>query len=257
MPVKNMPLRYCWTAILALACCAPLFDRKSDLERGMISYERGDYAGAARYFDAYYAGNPAADSVLYYLFSCYQHLDRIDDQIVVLERLAARNARDENIYLNLVHLYRTRDRHGALFDMLARLEPSIGSRVDRHLILTRRLYAELLCGAAAAGRPADPLAFCVSRGYLPVAPDGQAFESDTVTMAQLIVLLDRLVAPVPPRDLYAAPNIPARSYLYLPYMRLVDLGILEFDAHVTPEHNASVLTAAHALARLKKRGIFG
>lgn len=248
--------RYGWTAILALLCCAPLLDRKNDLERGLISYKHQDYAAAARYFETYYSQTPDADSVLYYLYSCYEHLDRTDDQIVVLERLVARHTQDENVYLNLVHLYRTTSRYAALGNMLALIDPSAGRRVDQRLILTRRFYAELLCGAAAASMPADPLAFCVARGYLPVAPDGQIYERDTVTVAQLIILLDRLVEPTQPRALRTVPRIPARSFLYLPYLRLVELGVLDLDDDLAPEQDARVLTAARAMARLKQRGIF-
>jgi tetratricopeptide (TPR) repeat protein len=252
-----MPFRYCWTAFLMLACCASLFDRRSDMERGLDSYERRAYAEAAGYFDAYYTRNPAADSMLYYLFSCYKQLGRIDDQISTLEKLAARKTRDVNVYLNLVHLYRAQQRYGALFNMLARLEPPISNEIDQHLILTRRFYAELACGAAAADTRTDPLVFCASKGFLPVAPDGQIYEDDTITTAIMIVLLDRLVEPLPPRSLYPTQNIPARSYLYLPYMRLVNLGILEFDAYVVPEYTASVLTAVRAIGKLKERRVFG
>ncbi|MBE0433076.1 hypothetical protein IBX73_06365 [candidate division WOR-3 bacterium] len=252
-----MSFRYCWAAILTLACCTSLFDRKSDLERGLVHYQRRQYSEAADYFNAYYSKTPAADSVLYYLYSCYKHLGRTEEQISTLERLAARNTEDENVYLNLVHLYRTQNRYRALYNMLARIEPPASNNVDRRLLLTRRFYAELICGAAATSMQTDPLIFCVSQGYLPVSPDGQLYEGDTITTAHMIVLLDRLVDPIHPRNLYPMQNISARSYLYLPYMRLVDLGILEFDAYVAPERNASVLTAVRAIDKLKKRRFLG
>lgn len=252
-----MSFRYCWAAILTVACCASLFDRSNDLERGLVSYERRQYAAAAEYFNAHYSRTPTADSVLYYLFSCYKHLGRTEEQISVLEKLAARNTEDENVYLNLIHLYRTHNRYHALYNMLARIEPPASHAVDKRLILTRRFYAELICGAAAASVQTDPLIFCMSKGYLPVSPDGQLYEGDTITTANMIVLLDRLVDPLHPRNLYAMQNISARSYLYLPYMRLVDLGILEFDAYVVPECNASVLTTVRAIDKLKTRRILG
>jgi len=169
--------------------------------------------------------------------------------------MAARGAKDENVYLNLAYFYRKNERFGALYNMLVRLQSPLSNEVDKHLILSRRLLAELICGTADLIHT-DPMIFCISKGYLPIFPDGQLYEKDTLTTATVIILLDRLVEPVYPRNLFPMQHISTRSYLYLPYMRLVDLGILEFDPYIDPDQNASVITAVRALDKLSKRRCF-
>ncbi|UCD18974.1 MAG: hypothetical protein JSU64_05985 [candidate division WOR-3 bacterium] len=252
-----MSCRHClWAIVVVFAGCASLLDRRSDFERGLQLFGNRQYSEAVEYFVAHHREFPDSDSTLYYLFNCYKHLNRQEDQTMVLEKMALRNIRDKNIYLNLVYLYREDGKYEALFNMLTRLQPAMTKEVDMSVTLTRRLLAELLCGAAGKTLQTDPMVFCISRGYLPLSPDGQLYEHDTLTTANLIVLLDRLVEPVYPRNLLQVQKIPTRSYLYLPYMRLVDQEVLEFDPHITPDRIASVITAVRALDRLDKRKRF-
>jgi tetratricopeptide (TPR) repeat protein len=247
---------YFWAIILVFASCASLFDRRNDFERGLLLYNSRQYSEAIKYFNAYHIKYPDSDSVLYYLFNCYRQLDRQQDQTAILEKMAARGVKDENVYLNLTHLYRKNEEFGALYNMLMRLQQPMSVEVDKHLTMTRRLLAELICGATTEIVQTDPMVFCISKGYLPISPDGQLYEKDILTTANIIVLLDRLVEPVYPHNLYHVQQISTKSYLYLPYMRLVDLGILEFDAHITPDRNASVITTVRALDKLSKRRRF-
>jgi len=246
---------YFWAIILVLASCASLFDRRSDFERGLLLYNSRQFSEAIRYFNAHHAKFPDSDSTLYYLFNCYKQLNRYEDQIAILEKMAARGAKDENVYLNLAYFYRKNERFGALYNMLVCLQSPLSNEVGKHLILSRRLLAELICGAADFIHT-DPMIFCISKGYLPIFPDGQLYEKDTLTTANVIILLDRLVEPVYPRNLFPMQHISTKSYLYLPYMRLVDLGILEFDPYIEPDQNASVITAVRALDKLNKRRCF-
>ncbi len=252
-----MSCRHCfWAVIVIFAGCASLLDRRNDFERGLLLYKNKQYSEAIEYFNTYHQRFPDSDSTLYYLFNCYKQLNRQEDQTKVLEKMAFRNIRDTNIYLNLVYVYREEEKYEALFNMLTRLQPPMSKEVDMRITLTRQLLAELLCGAVAKNLQIDPVVFCISRGYLPLSPDGQLYEHDTLTTANLIVLLDRLVEPVYPRTIHQVQKIPTRSYLYLPYMRLVDQEILEFDPHITPDQIASVITAVRALDRLNKRKRF-
>lgn len=237
------------------ASCASLFDRKSDFERGLLLYNSRQFPEAIGYFNSHHAKFPDSDSTLYYLFNCYKQLNRYDDQIVILEKMAARGAKDENVYLNLVYFYRKNERFGALYNMLVRLQPPLSNEVGKHLIMSRRLLAELICGVADIINT-DPMIFCISKGYLPIFPDGQLYEKDTLTTANVIILLDRLAEPIYPRNLFPMQHISTRSYLYLPYMRLVELGIMEFDPLIEPDQNASVITAVRALDKMNKRRRF-
>jgi tetratricopeptide (TPR) repeat protein len=247
---------YFWSIILVFASCASLFDHKSDFERGLFLYNSRQFTEAIRYFNAHHAKFPDSDSTLYYLFNCYRQLNRHEDQIVILEKIAARGARDENVYLNLAYFYRKNERFTALYNMLMHLPSSLSNEMDEHLTLSRRLLAELICGAAGDPIHTDPMIFCISKGYLPIFPDGQLYEEDSLTTANIIILLDRLVEPVYPRNFFPLQHISTKSYLYLPYMRLVDLGILEFDPYIEPHQNASVTAAVRALDKLSKRRYF-
>lgn len=230
-----------------LANCASLFDRKNDFERGLNAYQNSQFRTAARYFSAYHAEHLDSDSTLYFLFDCYKRLDEPANQIMTLEKLAVRSVKDLNIYLNLSFLYRESGRHASLYRMLLNIPQSMSSAIDQRLALNRRFLAELICGATDQRIETDPLVLCISRNYLPLFPDGQLYEDDTLTVANLIVLLDRLVEPLYPQSIFPMKNISTRSYLYLPYMRLVDLGVMDFDPNLTPDENASVLAAARAL----------
>ncbi len=248
--------RYCWTLILVLAGCASLFDRKSDFERGLDLYRSGQFTEAVKYFVAHYGKHPDSDSTLYYLLDCYNNLKSEPGQISVLEKMAARRLLDANAYLTLIQLQRKNRRFDDLHALLARLGPPLSAELDKRLALDRRLLAELICGASRQSVQTDPLVWCISKGYLPVFPDGKLYETDTLTTGNVIILLDRLVEPVYPRNFFPLQKITTRSYLYLPYMRLVELGIFDLDPYVAPDQRASVIATARALGRMKEKIYF-
>jgi tetratricopeptide (TPR) repeat protein len=250
-----MPCRYyIWAVVVLFASCASLFDRKTDLERGLIAYKNGQFREAANYFNAYHKDHPYSDSTLYYLFNCYSKLDEPENQMLTLEKLAGRGVNDLNIYLNLIFLYRKHAKYDRLYAVLLKSPQSLAVDMDNRVALTRRFLAELISGASRQKLKTDPMVFCISRDYLPLFPDGKTYEEDTLTIANLIVLLDRLVDPLYPRNLYPMKKVSTKSYLYLPYMRLVELGAMDFDPYLEPDHAASVLAATKALDLLVTKG---
>jgi hypothetical protein len=181
-------------------------------------------------------------------------MSKHEEQIDILEKLVQRNTLDENIYLNLVYFYRKHGRFKDLYNLLSGFPDDVQGTLDGQLALTRRVFAELICGACRSSVKGDPLIYSISKGYLPISPDGQLYAEDTLSYAHLIVLLDRLVEPEYPRNFFPMKNVSTKSYLYLPYMRLVDSGILSFDAYLAPDLPARVTTAVRAVAALMQRG---
>lgn len=188
------------------------------------------------------------------MFDCYKQLNESDKQLSVLEKLASKGVDDENVYLNLIYIYRKQERYRDVYNSLLRFPQFKEDYETIYLPLTRGFFAELMCGATANDISTDPMIFCVSRGYLPLFPDGHQYENDTLTLANLIMLLDRLLEPDYPRNFHPMKHISTKSYLYLPYMRLVDSGIMQFDPYLTPDEHARVSTATRALEKLKERG---
>jgi tetratricopeptide (TPR) repeat protein len=243
-----------WTVTLVFFGCAPFFHHENDFERGLESYKNKEYAAAVDYFKSYHTQHPDYDSALYYLFNCYQKLNKPEEQIPILEKLVHGNMTDENVYLNLVYYYRKYERYKDLYILLSHYPRDQKDNLERHLALTRRLFAELICGATTQKVTTDPMIYSISKGYLPRFPDGQLYAEDTLTYANLIVLLDRLVEPDYPRNFFPMKNLSAKSYLYLPYMRLVDSGILTFEPYLVPEFPARISTTVNAVEVLSKRG---
>ena len=252
MPGRN----HLWPLILIFCSCASLLHRENDFDHGLRLYREKQYTKAADYFESYYKQHPDYDSTLYYLFNCYKHLDMYQEQISVLEELASRDISDGNVYLNLVYYYRKYEMYTALYTLLLNSPSPTKGALDKNLALTRGFFAELICGATVHNVQTDAMTYCISRGYLPLFPDGQMYYDDTLSFAHVIILLDRLIAPDYPRHFFPMKRIPTKSYLYLPYMRLVDAGILEFEPYLSPEASASVTTAVGAIAQLVKRGRF-
>jgi tetratricopeptide (TPR) repeat protein len=250
-----MPCRYhIWAVVVLFASCASLFDRKTEFERGVVSYENGKFREAANHFSAYHKEHPHSDSTLYYLFNCYGKLDEPENQIQVLEKLAGRGADDLNVYLNLTYLCRKHARYDQLYTVLLEIPRALAEDIDKRLILTRRFLAELISGASGQKLRTDPMVFCISKDYLPLFPDGKTYEEDTLSTANLIVLLNRLVDPFYPRNFYPMKKVSTRSYLYLPYMRLVEIGAMDLDPYLEPDRTASVLATTRALDVLISRG---
>ncbi len=245
-----------WAVILLFSSCASVLSHKDDFERGIELYKDKQYDEAIGFFETYHEEHPDFDSALYYLFDCYSQLGRAAQQIVILEKLVEKGVDDENVYLNLIFFYRRHDRFQELYKLLLSLPPAVAKQVDKNTPVTRKLFAELICGAVSEKIRTDPMIFTISRDYLPRFPDGHLYEDDTLTMANLIILLDRLVEPVYPRNLYPMKHISTRSYLYLPYMRLLHFEIMQLNPYLIPDQYATLSTAVHALDRLKERGRF-
>ncbi len=245
-----------WPVILLLCGCAPFLKKQNDFERGLQLYEKKEYEAAVEYFEAYHTRHPHFDSALYYLFNCHKQLNNPEAQISVLEKLVRGNTADENVYLNLIYYYRKYERPRDLYTLLSEYPESLQDDLDSNIVLTRQLLAELICGAATRTARTDPMIYTVSKGYLPRFPDGQLYAGDTLSYAHFIVLLDRLVEPEYPRNLYPMKHLSTKSYLYLPYMRLVDAGIIQFDAYLMPENLVPLSTAVRAVGALAKRGYF-
>lgn len=252
-----MPCRYYfWTLILILVNCATFSPRRSEFKKGLEFYQQANFLEATKLFRSYYVEHPSSDTTLYYLYDCYRRLNQPEQEIRILEQLVNINSKDENVYLKLFYYYRKTARYNNLYELLIHLAPPIKSILDEHYTLTRRLYAEIVTGAAERSKSSDPVVFTVSKGYLPTCPDGKFYGNDTITNGNLIILLDRLIDPVYPQKFLVLKNISDHSFLYLPYMRLIHLGIIEFDPELNPGECASITMAAKAVANLKNSGFF-
>lgn len=250
-----MPHRYYyWTVIIILTSCAPFLRRPSAFEKGVEHYQQSSFQEAIHYFTDHYNTHPNDTTTLFYLQHCYRILGQHEQELAVLEKLAQLGIGNANVYLNLFHFYRKTSRHHDLYTMLVTLEPSAAEAIDQHYVLTRRLYAQLITGASRK-TVSDPIVYAASEGYMTIFPDGTFRDHDTITNGNLIVLLDRLIEPIYPKDFFTMKYISDHSFLYLPYMRLVNLGILSFDANIEPHANAATSVAAHAIGRLKQRGV--
>jgi len=172
----------------------------------------------------------------------------------ILERLERIGSENENVYLNLIYYYRKNFQYDKLYNLIINLRPGVKKKFDMHYVLTLRLYAEILSGASSKMN-INPITYARTQGYLFDFPDGKFYENDTLTMGNLIILLDRLIEPFYPEKFFLIKNISSHSFLYIPYMRLLELGVLEFNLNLNPEEPASVTTAAVAIAYLKKRGL--
>jgi tetratricopeptide (TPR) repeat protein len=251
-----MPLRnYFWTIIIVFLNCASLFHRRNDFEAGLDLYEQTKYEQAVARFDAYYHKHPESQTTLYFLFDCYKNLNQTKNGIQTLERIVELGTIDENVYFNLFNHYQRNQLYQDMYKLLINIAPSIKPSFDRKYVLTRRLYAEIICGASTIDIYADPMVFAVSEKYLPLFPDSRFYDLDTLTNAQIIILVDKMVDPIYPDKFYRMTKIPNSSYLYLPYMRLIQLGIMAYDPDLDPTENASLITTVQLIARLKNRGI--
>jgi hypothetical protein len=250
-----MPRRYYyWIVVIIFVSCVPFFKRQSAFEKGVEYYQKSSYAEAVPYFLDHHQKYPADTTTLFYLQHCYRILGQSNEELVILEKLAQLGIGNTNVYLNLFHYYRNASRHDDMYAMLVTIKPTAARAIDERYVLTRGLLAELIAGASRRS-VSDPIVYAASQGYIAVFPDGTFRDHDTISNGQLIVLLDRLVEPVYPKDFYALKHISDHSFLYLPYMRLVNLNILPFDADIEPHAHAATTVAAHAIGQLKQRGV--
>lgn len=247
---------YFWTlALLISLSCSTFFKRRSEFEKGLIEYQKNQYQQAAIHFDAFYGEHPESQTTLYYLYDCHKKLKNEIKSVQVLEQLISIGSTDENAYLNLFLFYRRNKKYQEMFTFLNGLQPSLSHVINEKYALTRRLYAEIICGATKRSIYADPMVFALSEKYLPLFPDSKFYDDDTLTNGNLIILFDRLVDPIYPKDFFAMNKIKNSSYLYIPYMRLVHLGIMPFNAELDPDEWAQLTSAAGGVAQLKKRGL--
>jgi tetratricopeptide (TPR) repeat protein len=250
-----MPHRHYYQplAALLLFSCA-LFHKPTDLEKGIKFYRLGDFTRAARHFDTYVDRHPRSDSGLYLLYDCYRKLNLPEQEIPVLEGLARNRVENANVYLNLFEYYRRHGRYPELYNLLIAAPPSVRDTFDHKYPLTRRGFAEIACGAAGQLPAGNPVTYALIRGYLNILPDGGAYPDDPVSTGNLIILLDRLVPPLYPKNFYPLKNMANRSFLYLPYMRLIELGVMDFDPALNPDRPAAAAATAATLGRLKAKG---
>lgn len=252
-----MPRRHYYRALILLAVfflhCFP-FHRPSEFEKGLKRYQRGDYPRAAGYFHAYWKKHPNTDTVLYYLQDCYFRLGQNESWLGALDQLARLQVDDINVYLPLIARDRQQGRWSRIIERLCTLPPTATREFNRRFALTRRFYAELACGVSGLENTGNPLVTALTKGYLNLLPDGHAYADDTLTLGQLIMLLDRFLPAEPPRSLPPLQTLKSDSYLYFPYLRLVERGIIEFEPALVPDRPASPVECAQALRRLKNNG---
>ncbi|MEO0141915.1 MAG: tetratricopeptide repeat protein [candidate division WOR-3 bacterium] len=247
-----MPRRHhLWPLILFFFAC--ILFKPNYYKEGIRFYKNGEFERAAEYFQRFYNQSPAGDSTLYYLYSCYYHLGKFERCIKILNELASKDSPDENVYLNLFQYYRQSRKFSELYKMLLNLKSEILSRLDCHFPLTRTLLAEIITGATTLRSDLEPVSYTIAKGYLTCAPDQKFYGSDTITMANFITILDRLIPPVYPRKFFVIKSIPANSYLYLPYMRLIDQEILKPIPELNPEAPVSISSAVQAIDRMKNK----
>ncbi len=243
---------YYW--ILIFVGCAAFFHRRSEFDKGLERYQQSNFQEAVIHFNAYYVKHPDSDTTLYYLYDCYKRLNQPERGASVLEQLVKAGTIDENVYSALFSYYRKTSRYKDLYTLLINLDAPIKDALNKRHVLTRRLYAEIISGATNKAIYSDPMVFAVSEGYIPLYPDGNFYDNDRITNGNLIILLDKLLDPIYPQKFFRMKNISSHSFLYLPYMRLVHFGIIEFDPELNPDEHASITTAVSAVTNLRNRG---
>ncbi len=251
-----MPCRYyCRFLILLILSCS-LLTRRSDFEKGIVCYKQSHYSDAARFFEAHYKTSPQSDTVLYYLYNCYRQLNDQDRAVGILKRLVDNGRATADIIQILFTYYRSHARYKELYALLSTTYGSDHHDQYEHVPLTRRLYAEILFGAStASSNTSDPVVFAITENLIPAFPNGDFYPDDSLTYGNLIILLDRLVKPHYPSTFHGLQHVPNTSYLYLPYMRLIELGLLDYDPQLRPDDIASVMFAVTCVQRLKRNGI--
>jgi tetratricopeptide (TPR) repeat protein len=253
-----MPRRYyLFTIILLFLQCAAIFDRRNDFEKAIAHYHKADMGQAILYFNKYLEKNPGADTVLYFLYDCYRRQGDHPAQIGILETLAQHASADPHVYTILLRHYYTNSAYDRFFSLYGSVPDSIRPVLDARYVLTRDLYSRLCLGATHTAAIAnDPVRHALARGYLPPVPDGMYYEQDTMTIGNFIITLDNLLEPTYPKHFYLLIHVPERSFLYLPYMRLIDIGILAYQRDIDPDMIVPVSMAVRAINIMVERGYF-
>lgn len=222
--------------------------------KGIESYQRNDFNQAIKYFNNFYKKSPSGDSTLFYLYNCYNKIGDVTSSIKILEELTRRKNPNEQIYINLFNYYRQQKLYYKINHLLMAAPLPIVQKIDRIYPVTAKLCAELFTATATSVQIDDPIAYAVRKGFLRHAPDGKFYDNDTLRVNHLILLLDSFLPPVQVRFEYSMKNIKPDSYLFLPYSRLVTVGILQFDENINPEAYVSLSQALRAINELKKKG---
>lgn len=247
---------YRWAVVFLIISCASFFDRRNDFQKGLTSYQQSHYDKAIEHFLRYAQSHPRSETTFYYLHDCYRQLNQHEKSIQALEALIKMGTEDAQVYLALFKYYEKAALYRELHQLITNASDDTRLVLNRTFPLTRKRYAELLSGVSSDARSsADPIVFAVSKGYMPMFLNGKFYENDIITNGNLIIILDNLVEPLYPARFFTTKHIANNSYLYLPYMRLVHLGILTFDEELSPEKPAFLDVAAQAIAILKDRGI--
>jgi hypothetical protein len=190
------------------------------------------------------------------LYNCYRQLNDQDRAVTVLKHLVDRGRASRDIIQILFTYYRSHARYKELYTLLTLTHGSDHHGLYEHVPLTRRLYAEILFGAStAASNTSDPVVFAMTENLIPAYPNGDFYPDDSLTYGYLIILLDRMVKPHYPSTFRGLNHVPNTSYLYLPYMRLIELELLDYDPELRPDDIASVMFAVTCVQRLKRKGI--
>ncbi len=246
--------KYSFSIFTVTLLSCTLLPRTNIYEKGIESYQKRDYEKATKYFTDFYKKSPSGDSTLFYLYNCYVKTGSTESGIRVLEELAKRKNPNEQIYHNLFNYYRQHNLYYKINHLLLNSPSSVLQKIDQNYPLTQRLCAELFTGTTTNTAIKDPIIYAIKKGYLKPAPDGKLYETDTIKTGIFILLLDSFLPVNNPDSFYTLKNIRSDSYLYLPYMRLVASGIVNFDENINPEMNVPLSQAIQAINLLKDKG---
>lgn len=251
-----MPRRYYFCTVIVLFLqCATIFDRRSDFEKAIVHYHDANIERAIHYFEKYLVKHPESDTALYYLYDCYRQQGDHRAQIDILETFVQRTSTDVHVYTVLLNHYYTKGNYDRFFRLYGSTPEPVKPIIDARYGLTRGLYARLCIGATHTTAIAnEPMHHALARGYLPFTPDGMSHEQDTMTFGNLIIALDHLLEPTYPEHFYPLKHISERSFLYLPYMRLVNTGILAYQSAIDPNMIVPVSMAVQAIQNMCDRG---
>ncbi len=239
--------------LITILSCA-FFPKPNLYKKGTESYKKNDFQQAIKYFNGFYKKSPSGDSTLFYLYNCYNKIGDIETSIKILEELARRKNPNDQIYINLFNYYRQQKLYYKNYQLLMTLPFPVLQKIDQMYPLTQKLCAELFTGATTNVRVDDPINYAVRKGFLKHAPDGKFYDNDTLRVNHLILLLDSFLPLMQIRFDYSTKNIKSDSYLFLPYFRLVSLGILKLDENINPGAYASLSQALRAINELKNKG---
>jgi len=246
---------YIWITLFFLVQCAAIFDRRNDFEKGVGFYQKNNLDKAIRLFEKHYSEHPFSDTVLYYLHDCYRKQGDHKARILTLERLAELDIQDEQVYTTLLDHYFSRTMYDRFYYLCRSVPATIMSILDSRYTMTRNMYAILLVGATHnTAWHNDPMHYAITKGYLFPGITGAYFEHDTITIGNFIVTLDKLLEPTYPRLFYPMTHISERSFLYLPYMRLIDMEILDYQKNIDPNRPAPFSLVVPAIKEMIERG---